>query len=241
MYVVCRLIPMARRTKEEAQATRDLILDMAEVEFHRRGVSRTSLQDIARAAGLTRGAIYWHFDDKADLFHAMLKRVSLPLEQEINRSDDPRVGDPVDHIRRSFVAALRKTVEDPQARRVFEIAVNRVEYVEELEVVRHRRLGGLQERLAHIERALALAMKRGALPRRMPARAAAIGLHSLLDGLLQNWLLDPGAFDLLRVGRQAIDAYLVGLGDGDGDGDAAAAPLRAPASRAAPASAARRR
>lgn len=228
---------MVRRTKEEAQATRDRILDMAEVEFHRRGVSRTSLQDIARAAGLTRGAIYWHFDNKADLFHAMLKRVSLPLEQEINRSDDPRVDDPVDHIRRSFVAALRKTVDDPQARRVFEIAVNRVEYVDELEAVRHRRLGGLQERLTHIERALALAMKRGALPRRMPARTAAIGLHSLLDGLLQNWLLDPGAFDLLRVGRQAIDAYLVGLGDGAAA--AAGAPVKAAATRATRASAAR--
>jgi TetR/AcrR family acrAB operon transcriptional repressor len=203
---------MVRRTKEDAQVTRDLILDTAEVEFHRRGVSGASLQDIARAAGLTRGAIYWHFQDKADLFNAMLKRVSLPLEQEINRSDEPGLADPVAHIRQSFLAALRKTVDDPQARRVFEIALNRVEYVEELEVVRTRRLGGLQTRLAHVERGLALAVKRGMLPRRMPSRAAAIGLHSLLDGLLQNWLLDPEAFDLMRVGRQAIDTYIAGLG-----------------------------
>jgi TetR/AcrR family acrAB operon transcriptional repressor len=59
---------MVRRTKEEAQATRKLILDTAEVVFHERGVSRSTLNDIAQAAGLTRGAIYWHFKDKADLF-----------------------------------------------------------------------------------------------------------------------------------------------------------------------------
>lgn len=203
---------MPRRTKEEAQVTRDRILDMAEQEFHRRGVSRTSLQDIARAAGLTRGAIYWHFQDKADLFDAMMKRVTLPLEQEIKRSDEPGLDDPVDHIRRSFTAALRKTVEDAQARRVFEIAVHKVEYVDELEAVRERRLTGLRERLAHVERGLRLAARAGDLGGGVPAPVAALGLHSLIDGLIQNWLLDPEAFDLLRVGRQAIDAYLKGLG-----------------------------
>ena len=45
----------------------------------------------------------------------------------------------------------------------------------------------------------------------MPARAAAVGLHALLDGLIQNWMLDPGGFDLAKVGGQALDAYLAGL------------------------------
>ena len=74
---------MPRRTKEEAQATRDLLLDTAAEVFERRGVSRTSMQDIATAAGLTRGAIYWHFRDKVDLFNAMMDRAILPFEQQI--------------------------------------------------------------------------------------------------------------------------------------------------------------
>ena len=65
---------MARRTKEDALVTRDLLLDAAERVFQRRGVSRTSLQEIAQEAGLTRGAIYWHFENKADVFDAMLQR-----------------------------------------------------------------------------------------------------------------------------------------------------------------------
>ena len=71
---------MARRTKEDAMATRHKLLDSAENLFQAQGVSRTSLQDIARRAGATRGAIYWHFKDKADLFNAMMERVTLPLE-----------------------------------------------------------------------------------------------------------------------------------------------------------------
>jgi TetR/AcrR family transcriptional regulator, acrAB operon repressor len=202
---------MARRTKEEARATRERIMDTAELEFHRRGVSRTSLQDIARAAGVTRGAIYWHFRDKADLFNAMMNRVTLPLEQEIRRSGDPGLDDPLGQIRRSFLAALRLTVADPQARRTFEIALHKVEYVDELQGIRERRLNGLRERVVQLERGLKRAARQRAHPLALPARAAALGLHSLIDGLIQNWMLDPGAFDLPHVGQQVIDAYLRGL------------------------------
>ena len=47
---------MARRTKEEAQATRVQILDAAERVFHAQGVSRASLAEVAKAAGVSRGA-----------------------------------------------------------------------------------------------------------------------------------------------------------------------------------------
>jgi TetR/AcrR family acrAB operon transcriptional repressor len=71
---------VARRTKEEALATRNRLLDAAELLFQAQGVSQTTLQQIAQQAGATRGAIYWHFKDKADLFNAMMERVILPLE-----------------------------------------------------------------------------------------------------------------------------------------------------------------
>src|SRR4051812_18679609 len=105
---------MVRRTKQEAQATRSLIIDTAEALFHERGVSRTSLNDIAQAAGVTRGAIYWHFQDKADLFNAMMVRATLPLEETAKRGGDAALADPLAHMRRNFIEALRKTANDPQ-------------------------------------------------------------------------------------------------------------------------------
>ena len=202
---------MVRRTKEEAQATRNLILDTAEVVFHERGVSRSTLNDIAQAAGLTRGAIYWHFKDKADLFNAMMQRVILPLEEAALRSDDAELQDPLAYMRANFTHALRLTVNDPQVRRVFEIATHKVEYVEETQAVRDRHLATRDECLLHAQRGITLAMKRGLLPRRIPARTAALGLHALIDGLIQNWMLDPEAFDLVKVGQQVLDTYLAGL------------------------------
>ncbi|MCL4562239.1 MAG: TetR family transcriptional regulator, partial [Chloroflexi bacterium] len=57
-----------RRTKEEAAETRDLLLKSALSVFSQKGYSATTLGDVARAAGVTRGAIYWHFGSKAELY-----------------------------------------------------------------------------------------------------------------------------------------------------------------------------
>ncbi len=200
---------MVRRTKEEAQATRKRILDTAEVVFHRRGVSRTTLQQVAEAAGVTRGAIYWHFRDKAELFDAMMQRVLLPLEQQALHGAAPE--DPIEALRRNVATALRKTVSDPQVRRVFEIASQKVEYVDELEAVRERRLAWRETWLDHGERSLRQAARQAGTTLAVPARAAALGLHALIDGLIQNWMLDPQAFDLVKTGRRVLDAYLAGL------------------------------
>ena len=83
---------MARRTKADAQATRSGLLDAAEHLFQSRGVARTSLNDIALEAGMTRGAIYWQFKDKACLFIAMMELVTLPLEQTLALVDAQQPG-----------------------------------------------------------------------------------------------------------------------------------------------------
>lgn len=70
---------MVRRTKEEALETRNKLLDSAEYLLQSQGVSHTTLQGIALHAGATRDAVYWHFKDKAELFDAMMERVTLPL------------------------------------------------------------------------------------------------------------------------------------------------------------------
>ena len=201
---------MARRTKQEAQATRSHILDTAELVFEQRGVSGTSLHEIAKAAGVTRGAIYWHFEDKADLFNAMMERATMPLEEGgvcgFEKNDLTLA-----QMRDGFVAVLRQVVADPQMKRVFGIATHKVEYIGEMDAVRERHLSIRNGCLADVERTLKGAMRRGELSRRMPARSAAVGLHALFDGLLQNWMLDPTGFNLVKVGSQVLDAYLSSL------------------------------
>jgi TetR/AcrR family transcriptional regulator, acrAB operon repressor len=205
---------MVRRTKADAQATRNTLLDAAEHLFQAHGVSRTSLNDIATAAGTTRGAIYWHFKDKADLFNAMMERVTLPLEGVLASAAGQAEADdhPLLSLRDSMMNALQQTATDEQTRRVFEVATHKVEYVSEMQAVRERHLRVRNQCMAMTEKALREVVRRENIKLPMPLPTAALGLHVILDGLIQNWLLDPLAFDLEKSGRQTMDAYLTGLG-----------------------------
>jgi TetR/AcrR family acrAB operon transcriptional repressor len=203
---------LVRRTKEEALATRHRLLDAAEVLFLAKGVSHTSLQDIAREAEATRGAVYWHFKDKADLFNAMMDRVTLPLEASLEFLAHDHRAKPLAHICSATRQALLRIATDPQTCRVFEVATQKVEYIDELQAIRLRHLRVRDSFLEHIESSLKAAALSQATLLRIPPIAAAQGLHALIDGLIQNWLLDKEAFDLVAVGEQVMDVYLAGLG-----------------------------
>lgn len=203
---------MVRRTKEQALETRGLLLDAAEQLFHAQGVSRTSLDQIAKAAGLTRGAVYWHFSGKADLFSAMLERTVHPIEQAVQRATAGEVDDPVAHLHAIVMEVLRLTVADTRIRRVFEIATLKVEMTGDLHEARSRRLLAREAFVSHYERGLALARDRGLISSEAPPRNLAWGLFSMLDGLILNWLLAQGGFDLQAVGAEVIGTYWKGLG-----------------------------
>ena len=203
---------MARRSKEDALATRNTLLDAAERVFLAQGVAGTSLNDIAVAAGTTRGAIYWHFRDKADLFNAMMDRVVMPLQSALESVQEPPGGDPLPRLKKALRSALRQTVADPQTRRVFEVATHKVEYVDSLCAVRERHLRTRERVLEQFRRALLQSAEVRALRLAIPGAVAAQGLHALIDGLIHDWLLDPASFDLEATGSRTIDAYLLGVG-----------------------------
>ncbi len=203
---------MARRTKADAQTTRNNLLDAAEQLFQSRGVSHTSLNDIATAAGTTRGAIYWHFKDKADLFNAMMERVTLPLERTLVVAYVEHATDPVAEIRRAMMEALRLIATDAQTRRVLQIATHQVEYTADMGAVLERHLSVHDGCVARNHLALERAFAARSQPPPVALDCAARGLQVLVEGLVHQWLLHPEAFDLQANGRAVLDVYLAGLG-----------------------------
>lgn len=202
---------MVRRTKDEAFETRSQILDAAERVFSERGVSRTSLTDIAEAAKVTRGAIYWHFEDKAELFCEMVARVTMPMEDAPCQVNPALDADPLAAVRGMLVGILERTSGDAQARRVFHIVFNKCEYVDEMQAVwqRFREMqAGCLERL---EQGLVAAIARGQLPAGLDARATAVGLHALVNGLISKLVMDPDAIPAADDPGRLIDVFLDGL------------------------------
>ena len=201
---------MARRTKEDALATRTALLDAAERVFLQRGVTRTSLADIAQAAGVTRGALYWHFKDKAALFGAMMDRVTLPLEIDLDGLGVPG-DDPLPAWRERLQQALHRIVHDDQTQRVLQIAMQKVEHADDLApaIERHiqmHRLNAERER-----QVLERAARARSVTLAAPAEQLVQGFHAMVHGLIYSWLLDR-SFDLEATGAVSIAAFLCGIG-----------------------------
>ena len=201
---------MVRRTKDEALETRTHILDTAERVFQKSGVSRTSLDDIARAAGVTRGAIYWHFKNKADLFDALMQRVSLPLEDMAAEAAD-ETEDPLGFVRACALRVIERVTDDPQCQRMQEICHYKVEYANEMEQLRARHIECCSQSLSLVERGMRNAARKGLLAPAVNPKLAAVGLHALVVGLIQNWLLNPKYLPLAKNAADLVDGYLDGL------------------------------
>lgn len=199
---------MARRTKADAFATSMHILDCAENLFARQGVSRTTLQHIAVEAGVTRGAIYWHFADKASLFNAMMERVKMPLESAMQQLHSACLDDPLADLKSYAVLVFRLTEEDARARRVFEIATLKLEYIDEMSAVRARRIEMAARCMEMAERCVFLAAHRGLARASVDPRQEALGFWALIDGLLRAWIIAPDSFCLVSMGGKIIGSHL---------------------------------
>lgn len=208
---------MVRRTKSEAQATRDSLLDAAELTFCRLGVAGTTLDEVARAAGVTRGAVYWHFSGKEELFQAMCDRSVLPLELMLDQVSHQKHDDPLAALSQVTVDALRAIAGSARTRTVLEILLHKCESASQASDP-----PGLQQPdqscIASLERLLQQAVARRQLPKNTDVMLAARALDAYFSGLVRQWVVDPSIYNLDQVAPRLVKLLVTGL--------AAAPPLQ---------------
>jgi TetR/AcrR family acrAB operon transcriptional repressor len=202
---------MVRKTREEALITREQLLDAAEHVFRARGVGHASLAEVADAAGVTRGAVYWHFDSKAALFQAMVERADMPHDACLQKMESSAGNDPLAALRAAAVESLLLVTTDERARRVYDVVFLRCEYTEDLAAVRDQYLQSRQSCYQKIEHTMRAAVQRGQLPAHLDVRCATRGLYAFIGGLMRDSIETPEQIDLVRSAETLVDTYLVGL------------------------------
>ncbi|MEQ4922782.1 multidrug efflux transporter transcriptional repressor AcrR [Proteus hauseri] len=199
---------MARKTKRQAQETRQQIIDAAIRLFTVQGVSATSLSDIATKAGVTRGAIYWHFKNKVDLFTEAceltdLKIESLDLEYQTKYPDDPLFV-----LRELLIYILTSIVEDPKHNALLEIYFHKCEFVGEMKSIVEIRKELCAADYCRIEISLRHCIEKNQLPDDLNLRRAAIMLRAMMTGLAENWLFSPESFSLKDESQYLVDSFI---------------------------------
>jgi TetR/AcrR family acrAB operon transcriptional repressor len=174
----------------KAGETRQQIIEAAGKVFHRHGVNGSSLEMLAQEAGLTRGAIYWHFKDKVEIFLAVRESALLPVAEEIESIFTSRYfADPLDCID----AALRRFFEIldgcPNVRMVLETIICRCEQVAEFADVRSDFEWSATDFLARLEGVYCEAAALGTLRPGLQPSCIARDTWAFFCGLVNRFLL----------------------------------------------------
>lgn len=196
---------MVRKTKEDAELTRKRIVDAARAVFLKRGVSKSTLEHIASEANVTRGAVYWHFENKTDIFHAIREQVFLPLIDSIDdrlSATFPDFDNPLDQIEASLCNTINDLNDNVEMRETYEIIMIKCEYVDEFATVLHQMLHNCACIVDKLEAAYDRARSLDLLGTALTPRALALDTHLFFGGLLHMWIKDA---DGSRFRHQAIE------------------------------------
>lgn len=199
-----------RRTKEEAAITREQLLKKALAVFSKKGYAGTTLEDIAREAEVTRGAIYWHFGSKADLYNTLIHEFSDRGNQIVQQAATEG-GTLLDILRRVFVRQLQVIEDDYEMRALMELALFKTGPVPELEEGRQQQIEsgtGLIEMLAGI---MGQGMEQGLLRSDVDPKEMARAYLAFQNGLINLWLTAPGQFSLKASAESFADILMAGI------------------------------
>lgn len=200
-----------RKTKEEAEATRENILDAGLRIFSKKGYVSTTLDDIAREAGVTRGAVYWHFKNgKPELFEVLINERSRGA-QEIANAVVAEGGTPLYVLERILTRMMEYLEEDDDFRAVQELTILRTEVVPELEDSMKEKFRLQRASIDSFADLVRKGQEAGEIRPDVDPEIAAVAAIGLMNGVIVMWMMDHSLFSIKAYAKPIVQTWLKGL------------------------------
>ncbi len=192
-----------RRTKADAEQTRNAILNAAECLFYERGIAATALEQIAKATSVTRGAVYWHFKDKNALLEALRAKFRPPQAEVVNLALEQGHPDILALLEVTGALVLEQFEAEESRQRLFVILTshNSIDPNSDND----------QQDAAMLLRLTTAAYKAGHLAEDLTPETAALSLMVMMRGVLNHWLLSGRSFSLSQDGTAIMRRHLRSL------------------------------
>lgn len=200
---------MPRKTKDEAEQTRQGIMRAALTVFSDKGVSRSSLADIAKEAGVTRGAIYWHFENKSDLMHKMMMHYFDCMDQQVRDEHQDYKGSAM--LLRAAESWIDIIESSEELQMLLEISFFKMEHTGDMSALHEIESNLLQADIAQMSNDLQCEIDEGVFRADVNLEEVSIILVSTIHGLLMQWILLKKKFSLRSVMISSITAILDSL------------------------------
>jgi TetR/AcrR family acrAB operon transcriptional repressor len=199
-----------RRTKEDAEITKQNLLAAGLEVFSRKGYKATRVEDIARQANVTTGAIYHHFGGKSALYIALVEKSSTKsnrLAQQIVEEG----GTPATILNRLLVRMFEFAEEDQEYRAVIELFLNKTEFSPELSTITEQTLDGRRQLAQFFSNLIEEGIEAGEFRPDVSSEDAALTLVGFMNGMGLIWVQDPGHFSIKERAENLVDSFLSGI------------------------------
>ncbi|WP_066851545.1 TetR family transcriptional regulator [Halodesulfovibrio spirochaetisodalis] len=201
---------MARQTKENTEQTRLNIINAGLNTFLQKGYSKTTLQDIATAAGVTRGAVYWHFKNKKDVFYAVAHVAFEPLdffwEEQLNSIDDPS-----DWIRNLLSRWMHELTHNTMLENAVRLILQQTEQSSELEEFFATDLKDSRDCIEQIARVVQLGIDENKFDEQLDPLTTAATVWAQICGYALAYIDFPDLVDWEQAANLQMNSYLQGL------------------------------
>jgi TetR/AcrR family acrAB operon transcriptional repressor len=199
-----------RRTKEEAAVTREQLLKKALAVFSKKGYASTTLEDIAREAGVTRGAIYHHFGGKAELYNTLIREYADRGNQIMGQAVSE--GGTLQNIRRRvFVRQLETIEDDREMRALMELYLFKTGSIPELEEGRQQQIESGVELIEMLAGIMSQGIEQSLLRSDVDPKEMARAYLAFQNGLINLWLTAPEQFSLKASAEAFADVLFTGI------------------------------
>lgn len=199
-----------RRTKEEAEITKQNILKAGLEVFSSKGYAATRVEDIARQANVTTGAIYHHFGGKSDLYTALVEENSAKANQ-LSLQIIEQGGSPAELLRRLLVRLFQFAEEDREYRAVVELSVSKTEAVPELSSLNDQILASRRQLANYLSELIRQGVAAGEFRSSISPTDAGLALVGFLNGMGLIWIQDQEHFSISNRAENLVDLFLAGL------------------------------
>ena len=199
-----------RRTKEDADKTRQALLSAALRVFSRDGYAVSKIDEIADEAGVTRGALYHHFGGKAALYNALVDEISGRVLRVVNDAVEEG-GSTLDVFRRVFVRSVSYVAKDPEWEAVNRLVIHSSHRDPRVKKGDVQRFEARKQSLEQTAQGVRDGIKEGEIRSDVDPESVARHFMSLQHGLLSLWIADPKGFDLAVEAERAADLFIRGI------------------------------
>ena len=200
-----------RKIKSEALKTREYLMLSALDTFYTKGVSRSSLNEIAQNAGVTRGALYWHFKNKEDLFDALFQQIFSEINTRLEQDIQEESADIWTSFHSALLNMFYRLEHNEMHRKFCSILHFKCEHTEQNQAIINLMQNYQNMWNQQLSDTIRACMKQEALPEDLNIDLAVVYLKSMLSGLMQQWLFSPDHINLSEAAPVIIDICLHNL------------------------------